>query len=419
MTTGPAKTVAATTGPHHLLPPDRRAEDAAAGDAGDAAVPIDGIDDLLLLAREQLGMQVAFLGRFEGEDRVIRNVSTAVPLPVDAVLREPRELTHCQRIVDGRMGRVTPDTAASPAAQEPPATAALGIRSYVGVPVHRSDGSLYGTLCCLSFEPDESLRPRDAGVLAVLARAVGSLAEREERVEGRRRELLGRLASLREAGGLEPVFQPLVEVTTGRTVGVEALSRFPRQLGGTPAQWFAAAAEVGAGVELELEAVAKAVDALERVSGYVSVNASPAGILDRRFRPLLAGLPLHRVVVEVTEHQPVEDYARLTAALDPLRRAGLRLAVDDTGAGYASMSHVLALLPDMIKLDRVLVRGIDTDAARQALVGALLAFAGCTGATVVAEGVETGPELATLRRLGVPLAQGYLLGRPAPLPPRG
>jgi EAL domain-containing protein (putative c-di-GMP-specific phosphodiesterase class I) len=123
---------------------------------------------------------------------------------------------------------------------------------------------------------------------------------------------------------------------------------------------------------------------------------------------------LSRVVLEITEHTTVEDYAKLHEVLRPLRERGMRLSIDDAGAGYSSFRHILRLRPDFIKLDISLTRDIDSDRGRRALAAALIGFARETGAELIAEGVETESELATLRKLGVHKAQGYLLGRPAP-----
>jgi len=120
-------------------------------------------------------------------------------------------------------------------------------------------------------------------------------------------------------------------------------------------------------------------------------------------------------VLELTEHAAIDNYHHLRQALAPMRCAGLRIAVDDAGAGYASFQHILDLQADIIKLDRSLVSGIDTDLARQALASSLIFFSGQTGSKMIAEGVETIEELDTLRHLGVERAQGYLMGRPSPL----
>jgi EAL domain-containing protein (putative c-di-GMP-specific phosphodiesterase class I) len=130
----------------------------------------------------------------------------------------------------------------------------------------------------------------------------------------------------------------------------------------------------------------------------------------------LAGLPEGRVVLEITEHAPVDDYDHLTAALERLRRAGVSVAVDDAGAGFASLQHILRLRPDVIKLDITLVRDINRDPVKRALASSLVTFAGDIGSQITAEGIETPEELAALVDLGVPWGQGYYLGRPGPLP---
>ena len=130
---------------------------------------------------------------------------------------------------------------------------------------------------------------------------------------------------------------------------------------------------------------------------------------------MLDGYPAQRLVLELTEHAVVQDYASLQVALHPLRQRGVRVAIDDAGAGYASMRHILQVRPDIIKLDMSLTRGIDQDFQRRAMASALIAFARETGSVIVAEGVETEAELAQLKRLGAANAQGFLLGRPKPL----
>jgi EAL domain-containing protein (putative c-di-GMP-specific phosphodiesterase class I) len=130
---------------------------------------------------------------------------------------------------------------------------------------------------------------------------------------------------------------------------------------------------------------------------------------------LLSGLPAERIVLEITEHAHVEDYDALLCALEPLRKNGVRLAVDDAGAGYSGLQHILQIRPDFIKLDMALTRHIDLDPARRALASALVAFARDTGSRIIAEGVETASELNTLRGIGIEKAQGYFLGRPMPI----
>ncbi|MDQ1668877.1 MAG: hypothetical protein QOE40_938 [Actinomycetota bacterium] len=215
--------------------------------------------------------------------------------------------------------------------------------------------------------------------------------------------------------GLTIALQPIVDIHAGRWVGVEALARFAD--GRPPDAAFADARDAGLGVELEKLALCRALSTLADLPAGIrlSVNASPDLILDAGLAELFtaSGVPLHRITVEITEHRPVACYDDVLAALRPLREQGLHLAVDDTGAGYASFQHVLRLRPESIKLDRSLLSEITTDRARRSLVTAIVLLALDLGATVVAEGVEDEAELRALADLGVHLAQGYLLARPA------
>jgi EAL domain-containing protein (putative c-di-GMP-specific phosphodiesterase class I) len=219
---------------------------------------------------------------------------------------------------------------------------------------------------------------------------------------------------------LETHFQPIVDLRSGEAIGTEALSRFAQEPSRPPDAWFAEAAEIGLGVELELTALEIALAQLNRLpSGlYLSLNASVETMLAPDFRAILTSCPSERIVLELTEHTPVTDYRALSYSIGELRSHGVRLAVDDAGSGFSSFSHVLNLKPDIIKLDIALTRGIDKDPARQSLGRALLSFGlEAQRTTIVAEGIETKEELATLRSLGCPGGQGYLLGRPSRLAP--
>jgi EAL domain-containing protein (putative c-di-GMP-specific phosphodiesterase class I) len=219
---------------------------------------------------------------------------------------------------------------------------------------------------------------------------------------------------------LEIHFQPIVDLRTGNPLGTEALSRFTDEPNRSPDLWFAEAASVGLGTELEITAIELALAQMDRLPAnvYMSVNASVETILSDQFRESLAAVPAERVVLEVTEHTPIADYGAFTTSISGLRSSGVRIAVDDAGSGYAGFGHLLDLKPDIIKLDISLTRGIDQDPARQALGRALLRFGFELYETMmVAEGIETNEELATLRSLGCPVGQGYVLGRPGRLPP--
>lgn len=212
------------------------------------------------------------------------------------------------------------------------------------------------------------------------------------------------------------VFQPIIDLDDGSVRSLEALSRFPGPPDLSPDVWFAEAARVGLGVQLELAAVALALTHFDALQPEVTmaVNASPETVCDPRFTELISAGGPQRLVVELTEHIDVADYEQLRNVLRRLRRAGCRLSVDDTGSGYSSLTRILDLAPDVIKLDLALTHGIDIDPVRRSLASALITFARESGAVIVAEGIETAAEMQTLRELGVQFGQGFLLGRPLP-----
>jgi EAL domain-containing protein (putative c-di-GMP-specific phosphodiesterase class I) len=215
---------------------------------------------------------------------------------------------------------------------------------------------------------------------------------------------------------LAMVFQPIFELDGGACVAFEALTRFPGEPGVPTASWFARATEVGVGVELELAAVRAALARLDDLPEGVllSLNVSPAAAIAPEFEALITPVA-ERVIVELTEHERVEDYGPLEAVLARLRERGATVAVDDVGAGFASLRHILSIAPDIVKLDLSLTREIETDPGRRALTSALVEFADGIGATIAAEGIETEGELVLLRNLGVDQGQGYYLGRPLAL----
>jgi EAL domain-containing protein (putative c-di-GMP-specific phosphodiesterase class I) len=237
-----------------------------------------------------------------------------------------------------------------------------------------------------------------------------ALADRVATVEVRsklRRDLAAR--------AFYPVFQPIVVIETRQIVGFEALTRFTD--GTPPDVRFAEAAALGLGDEFELAAVEAAlVEAQKLPDGtFLTLNVSPAVVLSaaKRLRRHLAG-SARSLVLELTEHVPIDNYTPLRNAIAAL--GDVEIAVDDAGAGYASLRHILELRPAFAKLDISLVRGIDGDELRQAMAAGFQYYALRSGCQLVAEGVETEEEASALEALGIDLGQGYLFGRPERLP---
>ena len=264
---------------------------------------------------------------------------------------------------------------------------------------------------------DEGLAAARTGGRSVVAFDRGRL-DGVEYAEGytaslaQRREAISELLNAPET--ITTVFQPIVSLVDGRTLGFESLSRFRAEPQRPPDRWIAEAHAVGLGLEIEVECVRRACRLRDTIPGgaYLSVNMSPDAILIPEMEEALGPGSLEGIVIEITEHEAVSDYARLAARLADYRGRGAKVAIDDAGAGHASMRHVTQLSPDYIKIDRSLIHDIHLDYAKRALVRSMVTLEKDLGAAVVAEGIESTDELRTLRELGVPLGQGYLLARP-------
>lgn len=228
------------------------------------------------------------------------------------------------------------------------------------------------------------------------------------------RELHARMEATLDERALSIALQPIVNMGTGDLFAVEALVRFSD--GRSPALWFADAHKIGKGIELELAAMEHAIELLPQLPTWmrVCINASPTLIVDERFRRALEREGLaERITIEITEHSIIAEYGPINEALVALRRAGLRVSTDDTGAGYASFSHVLQLQPDTIKIDRSWLSEVEHHPAQRALCTAARSLADNLGAILIAEGVERESQLVAITNLGIEYAQGYLFARPS------
>ena len=264
---------------------------------------------------------------------------------------------------------------------------------------------------------DELLRRADMALIAGKPTRSGTrsysraLENAPGNAEAERAELL---AIIDSPTAIAPVFQPIVDLHTGEVIGHEALSRFPEAEWRNPQEWFRLAQAHDLAVELEAAAVRAALEAPGRptVPG-INLNISPNVLLSARDR---IGLPddLSAITIEVTEDALVTEGPELELALLELRARGARIAVDDAGARYAGFAQLVRVRPDVIKLDRSLVAGVDADPLKAAVVRAFVGFAGSAHAVVCAEGIETAAELHTITSLGADSGQGYLLGRPTP-----
>ena len=381
-----------------------------------ARLSLDGsseaIERILSLARAALDMDVAVVGAFDG-DFVVQAVDGENEwFDLEVGSRIPVE--------QGDLPTLVHDAVADARTADLPITRESGIGAYIGVPIRLWDGTLYGTLCCLSRSPEPSLNVRDVRFLRVLAEIVADQVDREQLESEKRRLEWSRIRGVLDRDDIDVEFQPVFDLDDCTIVSLEALARFwtepMRSPLAVPSVWFAEATEVGLGVELELAAIRSALQRLDEFPPGVAIalNVSPTTALDSRFGELLVGVA-DRVVIEITEHAQVDDYDALRTALAPLRERGAQLAIDDVGAGFANLRHILRLAPDLVKLDLSLTQEISRDPAREALASSLVGFAEGVGASIVAEGISSDEDLALLRALGVDYGQGFHLARPSAL----
>jgi EAL domain-containing protein (putative c-di-GMP-specific phosphodiesterase class I) len=271
----------------------------------------------------------------------------------------------------------------------------------------------------------------DRAAVDLLCRLVDSGSDVLLEVNGRRvplpaslRTLLQRAVDhLRRGGDIRRSFgrapartllQPVVRLATSEVAGYEALSDISDRDVRSADSWFRDAAVLGLGEEFELVLLTLALEELPTLpaKAYLSVNVSPHTVLSPQLPELLADINGERLVLELTEHAPVDDYTALNTALKRLRRRGIRVAVDDAGAGFSSLNHILLIRPEIVKLDVSLIRDVDSDVARRSLVSGLCHFTSEIGADCIAEGVETDAQARALRELGVGFGQGWHLGPP-------
>jgi len=314
---------------------------------------------------------------------------------------------------------VVPPAAGARAAAFARADVAIGAGTpiYAGAPIYAGD-RLVGLLSLgVSGEGRRPTPAHRAGLLAaaidyasILSAVAGpALADRRDMAEVR-----SRLKDVLTQKQFHPVFQPIVDLRSRAVVGYEALTRFTD--GTSPDLRFSEAASVELGYDYELAAIQAALAAAPLLpeGAFVSLNVSPDLVLESgpRLRAVIRATK-RRIILELTEHVPIDDYPALREAIGRLGDVGI--AVDDTGAGYASLRHILELRPTFVKLDISLVQGIETDEVRQALVAGLDYFALRSGCHLIAEGVESKDEATALQRVGIEFAQGYLFGHPDPI----
>jgi|GEM_PF-705393 len=383
-----------------------------------------GVTRVVELAVRDLGFDAAFVAQLTDEGHVYVAVagdadafglSVGDPIPTvnedgEGEVTGPVQRTaFCRRVIAGEIPAVITDAVADERLSDltPPG---VRIGAFIGVPLRLADGEPFGALCGVSRAPRPELDERDARFMSMLGGAI------VDELDTRRAHqlLASRLVRIIDTEDVEMAFQPIIDLYGRRYAGVEALARFPEPFT-RPDRTFAAADAYGLRLELERLVIREAWKIIPELGcdQFLALNVAPEALLELARRANLRDdLPLSQLVVEVTEHAVIDRYPPLLDELAPLRAQGLRVAVDDAGAGYASLRHVLELRPDFIKVDRSLIHGLADDRAKRAAVRACQSIAIDLRASVIAEGVERPEDLAMAIELGLQGAQGFLLGRP-------
>jgi EAL domain-containing protein (putative c-di-GMP-specific phosphodiesterase class I) len=381
------------------------------------AVENDSVQRILHATRTHLGAEIAFVGRYiDGDRRELMHVDTDLDLPMGPGFSEPREESFCWHILEGRLPELIHDAADHELAQTLPIAKMLPVGCHLNVPLRLSDGEVFGSFCCVSRNADRSVSERDMEVLRAFGKLAGELIESSLAAEEETTRLGRKICEVIDRRAISTYQQPIHDLRTLGVVGVESLSRFEDADLRSPEKWFEEAKSVGRGLELELMAIERALesDSLAGTDAYISVNASPETVMSGEIVPLLKNHPGRKVVIELTEHEQVSDFARLRGALAEIREHA-QIAVDDVGAGYAGLRYLVDLAPDLLKLDISLTRDIHTDLARQAMAKAIVLYAKAIGSEVIAEGVESADELDMLKGIGVKFGQGFHFTPPLPV----
>lgn len=389
-------------------------------EAGSSSSIVD-LAMLLEAVRCFLNMDVAFTSRFTDSQRRVELVqaSSAVATPIPAGSAEQLDNSYCFKIACGQLDNIVPDTMAHPVTRDMRVTRQLSIGAYIGVPITLQNGDTYGALCCYDNKPNAALSRRDVDLLHSIASYVGQVMGRTLAQQQKQDLTREQVRYVIDQHKIEVVFQPIYGKHSARYEYYEVLARFNTDPYRPPNEWLHDADTVGLGLEVESAIIHRVVARLNSAKARglevkTSINVSPQMVESGLLPELLKAVDSRQVKIELTEHVRVKDYQRFRTFLRPLSDRGFKICIDDVGAGFASLKHILEIEPDVIKLDLSLASNIHLDKKRQALVTGLLAFAHSFNCEVVAEGIETQEEYQALEALGVAYFQGWYFSRPVP-----
>ena len=377
--------------------------------------PMHIVQDALAAMRKHLNMPLAYFSVFDGDDLVFRAVSSDMSMP--QVVAGDRRLaagTYCQAVRDGILPQFIPDTSRVPATATMPIATLFPVGAMISIPITAPDGSCYGMFCCLSKNPMPTLTPQDKHLVCTLASFAAGMIDNGLQAQTLEQVNRQRIADVISDRDFQLLLQPIVELSSMDVVGAEALCRFRPVPYTSPDKWFADARSVGLHRELELCVLKKTLEMLPDLPQMInlSINISPDTLAHCDLPTLIDGQYSDRLIFELTEFADFTNQSAVQQQLSKLRALGAQIAINNMTSSYASLNMMLMIKPDIIKLDRDLIRSIHLDLTNQSLVAGIVHFCSAISARIIAEGIECEEEKQKLTELGLTHGQGYYLGRP-------
>jgi len=361
------------------------------------------IQQILDSIRHHMNMDVAFIARFTEHDRLIEFTATEETNADPAIKpndSSPKDETYCQKIVSGEMPGIIPDTSTNRITRTLPVTKSLN--------------------SCYNHSPNDGLKESHSAFLNMMADFIGHIFKKRLGDAVLQNEAREQVEEVLADQKVSIAYQEIKSSQESSLRHFEALARFNTTPYLPPNEWLDKAELVGLSDTVELLIIKQILNELpvlkERVGECcVSINTTPALITSGALVELLADASPKNIIIEVTEHSEIDDYTLFADALMPLVQRGFKIAIDDVGAGFSSLRHILEINASIIKLDMSLVSNIHQDNKKQSLVAALVAFAQMSDLRIIAEGVETEGEYNQLKQLGIEYFQGFYFSRPSAL----
>lgn len=377
--------------------------------------PASVIHEALEAVRKHLDMDIAYVSEVRDDQVAFIHVACDGHHPVVAVdHRVALQDIYCLQIANGDLPYVVADVQVNPVTRDLPFVKAAKVGAFISAPIVRSDGTQYGNFCCFSHTARHDITQRDLDTMQMFAslttRSLTQYFDAQQEIQALKDQLNGVILN----DSLSIFLQPIVALSDQRPMAAEALTRFHVNPSFGPEWWFQQAQRTDMQIELEVKAIAKALSYIDAMPDrlYLSVNASPITVASAHFMEAVRDVPPDRLLVELTEREVIHETVQLMQSLQTLREKRIGIAVDDVGAGYAGLSTIVSLKPNVLKLDRTLVSDINNCTVKQSLTKAMVHFSAEMDAFLVAEGVETLQEDQCLKSLGVRLGQGFFYARP-------